>query len=114
MATRTPWGDADAKDVVTRGIIFYSTPSHGGFHVAAKLNATMPDHLRRRDGWYEEDCDWCLVVTAFPQHFSATQREQAEHTLKNWHPEAWAIQYGRTLDPSESYILRSRLERAHA
>lgn len=103
MGTSTPWGTSDSSKRITPGITFYSTPSHGGFKVCPTLNAAMPDHLRRADGWYEEDCDWCLVVVAYPRHFPETERESADHTLKNWHPAAWEIQHGRRLEPGESF-----------
>ena len=43
----TPWGKADSKEVVTRGIIFYGTPGHGGFHVSKKLNEKNISRMAR-------------------------------------------------------------------
>jgi hypothetical protein len=100
----TPWGRSDSSTRVARGIVFYDTPSHGGYHVAPTVNATMPDHLRLADGWYEEDCDWSRVVTAFPETFTAKDREAAEHTLRNWCPAAWEVHYGRALVAGESFM----------
>ncbi len=65
-STHTPWGKADYANQYTRGIIFYGTPSHGGFKVSNGMNAKMPDVLRNEDGWYEEDCEWAKVAFFLP------------------------------------------------
>jgi hypothetical protein len=72
----TPWGlSDDAGTVIAPGIIAYTTPSHGGYHLSAERLAAMPAALRAlrpfsgSTGWYEEDCDWAIVVLAFPEHF---------------------------------------------
>lgn len=100
----TPWGYSDSATDYARGVTFYSTPSHGGLHVAPTLNATIPDHLREASGWYEEDCDWCRVVLAFPDLFTAEERVDAESTLRHWHPARWERHTGRTLAPGESHV----------
>lgn len=102
MATSTPWGTADSSKKYARGIIFYTTPSHGGFHVSKTLNASMPSYLRQEDGWYEEDCEWAKVVTAFPGFFDIKMQLEAERTLRNWYPDAWEHIHGRPLGPEES------------
>jgi hypothetical protein len=68
----------------------------------------MPDHLRLDDGWYEEDCDYALVVTAFPDRFTEKMRESAKRTLKDWRPDAYEAEYGVTLVPGESYTKDAR------
>lgn len=70
----TPWGQSQQIEIVADGIVKVSTASHGGYHLDAKALAAMPAPLRAIGtfaglGWYEEDCDWCLVALAFPQHF---------------------------------------------
>lgn len=102
--TGTPWGRADSATTFARGIVFYNTPGHGGFHVARGLNARMPDHLRRDDGWYEEDCDWCLVAVAFPGSFTPDERADAERTFRNWHPDRWERHHERALVAGESFL----------
>jgi hypothetical protein len=108
MSTRTPWGPAQDRKSYGRGIVFYSTAGHGGFHVCPTLDASMPPHLRRDDGWYEEDCDWCLVVVAFPDRFDAEMREQADRTVCNWHPEAWETHHHKQLEPGQSFVRDER------
>ncbi len=85
----TPWGHADAIDEVGEGIYFASTPSHGGYFVpTAKLSAIPEAHQARAlkwsgsRNWYEEDCEWASVVTAFPHLFNESQREAAAASMK--------------------------------
>lgn len=102
MATRTPWGTADSKQEYGPGVTFYGTPSHGGFRVAPKLNAKMPEYLRDESGWYEEDCAWANVAVAFPERFKPAEIEAALGTLKGWEPEAYEKLTGLVLMPGES------------
>jgi len=71
----TPWGASQEQKQIAKGITRYSTASHGGYHVSADRLAQMPDCIRAikpwaGTGWYEEDCDWALVVLAFPELFT--------------------------------------------
>lgn len=74
----TPWGAAQSREEVFPGCWSIGTSSHGGYYVAPEVLAQMPDCLSRNTwagpGWFEEDCDWALVVCAFPQHFSEYAR----------------------------------------
>jgi hypothetical protein len=115
MPVETPWGRPDSSVRYADGIICHSTPSHGGFHLDEERNAAMPEALRNRDGWYEEDCEWAKVATAHPGLFTVYERDHAERTLRDWHPGVWEAVYGRSLDPSESFMRdRQHFERAHA
>ena len=80
----TPWGRADDKTEKAPGIVFYSTPSHGGFKIAKPILAVMPKHLVNDDGWYEEDCEWCKVALAFPHLFDEKRFEAAQKTWSFW------------------------------
>lgn len=102
---RTPWGTSDSHETIAPGIVFYSTPSHGGYHVSPALNRTMPESLRIDGGWYEEDCDWARVPLAFPGHFQPETLEEARACLRAWCPRAYERFYGVTLKPGESYML---------
>ncbi len=113
MGRRTPWGTADHSIEYRPGITFYTTSSHGGFFVSKRLNVTIPDYMRQGDGWYEEDCDWAIVAICFPDDMQKRDekegadvqktKDQAEHTFKNWHPDAWERWHGKTLERGESY-----------
>ena len=102
MATQTKWGKAQTSKRHGVGIMAYTTSSHGGFHVSPKLNAQIPSYLRREDGWYEEDCDWCLVVTAFPDRFPHDRVAGALDTLECWHQVAFKIHTGE--NPKQSLV----------
>lgn len=87
MSMHTPWGKADHQKKYGSGsasiyVMFYSTPSHGGFLVTDDMRARMPAALREiktwagRNSigtWYEEDCDWAIVALAFPYLFDPEQ-----------------------------------------
>jgi hypothetical protein len=87
----TPWGLADQSSQIADGIIFHSTPSHGGFELSSERNESLQRKFKFNTfaggKWYEEDCDACAVVIAFPTCFS-TQKvmravKSAEH-FKTW------------------------------
>ena len=94
----TPWGRPDSATKFAEGITFYSTPSHGGFHVDRKLVAEIPTPLRGLSGypdnWYEEDCSWAVVAYTFPAAFlgriedkdEAGIKEYAREVLNRWYP----------------------------
>jgi hypothetical protein len=89
----TPWGFADAIDEVGEGIFFASTPSHGGYFVpTSKLSAIPEAHQARAlqwsrsRNWYEEDCEWASVATAFPHLFNEHQRKAAA-SMMQWREE---------------------------
>ena len=79
MSTSTPWGAAQHAERYIRGITWYSTAAHGGFKVCAGLNARIPEYMRDAGGWYEEDCDWSIVATVFPEAF--LEREGVEKAV---------------------------------
>jgi len=97
------------------GIVFYSTPSHGGFKLDEVRNALVPEALRNADGWYEEDCEWAKVAVSFPALFTDRERRQADDTIRNEWPDYWEPLRGRTLEPGESWAKdRRRFHEAHA
>lgn len=102
MGTSTIWGTADCSMKIARGIVSYSTPSHGGFHLSPTRQAEMPEVLKIESGWYEEDCDWCLVVMAFPQFFE--NADLAKSCMRKWHPDRYEKFFGVELIPKESYM----------
>jgi hypothetical protein len=102
MATSTPWGTSQLADKVCRGIIFYSTAGHGGYHVSKTLNQKIHESLRLRDGWYEEDCDWAIVVFSFPHLFKPQTVEQAIRILKSYYPDEYEAITEQKIAPGES------------
>lgn len=100
---RTPWGASQSTKKIGPGITSVSTASHGGYKLDAEANAMVPDHMRLEDGWYEEDVDWSIVATIFPELYDQAARDAAERTLRNWLPGQWEAFYGRELQPGESH-----------
>jgi len=96
-ATSTPWGISQHSKQLARGIMRYDTATHGGYHLTQSRVNQLPPSLRAiipfaGNGWYEEDCDWCIVALAFPALFSQYPdiQEIALATLKHYHPKAYA------------------------
>ena len=96
--TSTPWGCADFSVKLTRGVVWYSTPSHGGLSVTptwARKNLTLrAQYLAMYWGgklWFEEDCDCALVFHEHPdlwERFTG-QPEPAEpfkDSIRRWSP----------------------------
>lgn len=92
MATSTPWGLSDSSKKYAPGIIYYSTPSHGGFKLSKKKLANMPKPLQALSfpspGWFEEDAAWAAVAVAYPKFFG-DEVKQARETLKRWYPQVY-------------------------
>lgn len=96
--TRSPWGTVqDADPTGSPHIAFVSTDSHGGFKVSQGANKLIPAPLRKRSGWYEEDCERAHVIASFP---TATRvgtgatpssiHRSAVNSLKRWNPDKGA------------------------
>ena len=89
----TPWGEGDTVTDYGGGVLFYSTPSHGGFRlyfdaVIARGPAQFQRSSHGRANWYEEDCDAHLVVAFVPELFTPAERADSYTALAHWHPEA--------------------------
>lgn len=76
---QTPWGQSDGQETISDGIVFHSTPGHGGIH----LNSYRQKAVKQRfpdftpfvgpGPWYEEDRDIAVVMLTFPYDFPAEQ-----------------------------------------
>lgn len=87
LLSSTPWGPPDTRHEVAPGICFYSTPSHGGYHLSADRFNTFrqffPDfRLFAGDPWFEEDCDAALVILTFATEFSDQDVFLAEQSIR--------------------------------
>lgn len=69
--TTSPWGRVDTQRTIAPGIIFVSTPSHGGYWLSParveQFKRTLPD-FKPFAGfpWLEEDCDAALAALVWP------------------------------------------------
>lgn len=85
IGTFCQWGKIDHLNHIAPGILFVSTPSHGGFLISAERLLAMPEKYRRcsytKDHHFEEDCSWCAVVLTWPKLFKPEQVESAQKTF---------------------------------
>ena len=117
---RTPWGTADSAQVIAPGIGWVGTPGHGGIKLSPAVNRRMPDYMRLKGGWYEEDCEWAMVYVAMAADLRVAGRdadfdgraEQAVSTLRNYYPDAYERFFGETIPPGESYAKDERIFKA--
>jgi len=96
VSSDTPWGKAQSAEEIGPGILKYSTASHGGYFLDTIANAKVSPIFKKATfcqqgmkGWYEEDCDWAIVVYTFREHFNARQYSAALKTLKSDFLDAW-------------------------
>ena len=87
----TPWGAAETIEQLAPGIAFVSTPSHGGFYLSPSRNACVPYAWRKASfnqqalsGWYEEDCDACMVALWFTAEIGCNNRAAAQRCFDHW------------------------------
>lgn len=115
LRVSTPWGMSQSATIYAEGIVFHSTAGHGGFKLGRARNAAMPSALRLSGGWYEEDAEWALVPTGFPDLFTNREQAIADRTLRDWFPDAWEAVNGRELSVAESFTRdRQHFVRQHA
>jgi hypothetical protein len=84
--THSPWGHIQNATQIMAGVWSVDTAGHGGFLVSnERLQAS---HFLRKwkdftfngqgkSGWFEEDCDWCLIPLAFPDEWEKWRGLQA-------------------------------------
>ena len=109
-AMPTPWGKADSKHEICKGVYDVGTPGHGGIMVgrAQARNLLSPEAIAEGMTWgqwicYEEDCDWAIFAYEQPKLYTEawirinpisakenpitieSTRETARKTLERWH-----------------------------
>lgn len=84
----TPWGIAQSVVPQAEGIFAVETSSHGGFYLTPLRNQRIPIQFRSEDGWYEEDCNWCIPVVVFEREL-ATNKYFAECIKTKQHTESF-------------------------
>ena len=102
----SPWGHIQTRHHIQNDCYWVSTASHGGIKLSRRINAKMPEGMRRPGGWYEEDCEWCLPVLEFrwlaeilaDKVFKGdggvdALLESADNTMQNWFPHEYAGKY---------------------
>jgi hypothetical protein len=107
MIRTSPWGKVHDRREIAPGITFVSTASHGGIHLSAERQATMREKNLPVQKWYEEDCEYSLVVLGFPQFFPDVV-QHANESVKNWFPDEYAKHTGKPVPVEESMKLQER------
>ena len=84
----TPWGSADHKHAQAPGLVWVSTPGHGGIWMSPARLASFRQAFPNFCGyaglpWLEEDCDWAMAALAFPDAFDDRMLRAAVDTVGN-------------------------------
>ena len=90
----TPWGASQWTTIYGEGVRKHSCAAHGGFELTPERNRHVPASLYNPGGYYEEDCEWAAVATAFPELFTTLERQEAERTIRALDHEAWKAIFG--------------------
>jgi hypothetical protein len=77
----TPWGRAETARSQGEGVVFYATPSHGGFRLDVQRNERIPERWRNESRWYEEDWQWAKVAVTFPEFFASDDLDTARQIM---------------------------------
>jgi hypothetical protein len=108
-AGRSPWGKIQTVKTISHGIWFVSTASHGGIKLSRKRQAEMPEEFRAKGAWYEEDCQYSLVILGFSEIFRENEVEIARRTAKNYYPDEYEQWSGQSVPVEESKIKKDRV-----
>lgn len=107
LPKRSPWGKVQSAVVKIPGIVEVSCAGHGGVRVDPKLNKKIPESVRQRGGWYEEDVEWAIVALVFPEAYpDSDAQRQAKFTMRDYYPEAFEQLTGEKPTLENSYKLR--------
>jgi hypothetical protein len=94
----TPWGESQVVCRVADGVYEVGTASHGGIILSPKkadeLFTIFPE-AGKSLAW-EEDCNWCVPVLAWPGLFTDQHVFFAIETAKRWHKEINTDEYRHT------------------
>lgn len=88
--THCPWGQIQHQRDVAEGITIVTTASHGGYVLSKERFEAMPSRYKLntygKGRCFEEDCEWALVVLAFPDEFPESDRIAAQQTANSVYP----------------------------
>lgn len=102
-ATMTPWGRSQDQYNLAPGLIWYSTPGHGGLFVSKSLADKKLSPSARHHGikygsgyWYEEDCGYTIPFYENPEWSvlfkeksggSSETKEELKKVIEKWIPD---------------------------
>lgn len=88
--TTSPWGPVQHQELLAPGIVRVMTAGHGGLVLSPERLQAMPNRYKLNEygtgRYFEEDCEWALVVLAFPDEFSQEQQDAARATAAQYYP----------------------------
>lgn len=107
LPTKSPWGAVQQAYQESPGIVGVHTAGHGGYKLSPERNAQVPAALRRRSGWYEEDCEAAIVTMTFPNETSRYKnveqwRQSGARDVRDWFPDEFEKATGQTIKHGES------------
>lgn len=110
----SPWGHVDHQERLAEGVLWVSTPSHGGVRIdtevvalseAAKKRGMWHYETAPRYLWFEEDCQYAIAIFELPQTWPKLFREMDEDarahllkTLSSWEAD-YLLERGIEPDP---------------
>lgn len=98
----TPWGKTQShRPTEIKGVVFHETATHGGYYLIPEVNAAIPEYMRSKDGWYEEDCAWSIPGVVFPGKVG--KFDLAKDCLARWYPDHYEAFFNDVLLPGQSY-----------
>lgn len=73
VGSQTPWGKAQTARLLAKGIVYVTTPSHGGLWLSHDRMAAMRQYSSEGDPkrWYEEDCEMAAPMLRFANDIDA-------------------------------------------
>lgn len=85
----SPWGAIDAVEILADGVVYVSTPSHGGAWLSPQAQLRMPQVIQPMHGrqWFEEDCEIWAPVVVFRAHQPTSTRSAAISLLARCKPD---------------------------
>jgi hypothetical protein len=85
----SPWGAIDGVEGLADGVVFVSTPSHGGAWLSDAAQTRMPTAIQPMHGrrWFEEDCEIWAPLIVFRVHDRDNTRSNAIGLLAHWKPD---------------------------
>lgn len=111
----TPWGSSDTDYTIVRGVVWYSTPSHGGLKVAGKYLSDAAKEIGKfyaGSYWFEEDVAYAIPVYEnfdtwgknLGDYTGGTNptKQELESTIKRWYPEYFDEEYKKTASANQS------------
>lgn len=113
----SPWGLVQNADVFGPHAVVVSTASHGGVWVAPVVLARILVRFRTTgysgQGWFEEDCDWCIPYLAlglsrFEGDSGRSERllAAARDSFRRWHQSDPAAIEASASDPAPAGEVR--------